>query len=189
VHFRRLPAVFRILADWTFLTRPPIAASSRRAPMELGFGARLGKGLRDVCFLDPFVFLSVASLALVLAAKTMRSVHKARNAAADSWKLVSATAAKNKVAPNIGIDELPADKKGPTCEAWGTSKNSDMIASSFLYEKITWNTADPALAKSNAAFDGYFAKDRFKTFALQLQDGNDKYKAAAASLPRTERQS
>lgn len=129
-----------------------------------------------------FVFLSVASLALVLGCKDDEKCTKARNAAADSWKLVSATAAKNKVAPNIGIDELPADKKAPHVEAWGTlEKQADMIASSFLYEKITWNTADPALAKSNAAFDGYFAKDRFKTFALQLQDGNDKYKAAVAA--------
>jgi|GEM_PF-1681411 len=129
-----------------------------------------------------FVFLSVASLALVLGCKDDEKCTKARNAAADSWKLVSATAAKNKVAPNIGIDELPADKKAPHVEAWGTlEKQADMIASSFLYEKITWNTADPALAKSNAAFDGYLAKDRFKTFALQLQDGNDKYKAAVAA--------
>ena len=129
-----------------------------------------------------FVFLSVASLALVSGCKDDEKCAKARNAAADSWKLVSASAAKNKVAPNIGIDELPADKKAPHVEAWGTlEKQADMIASSFLYEKITWNTADPALAKSNAAFDGYFAKDRFKTFALQLQDGNEKYKAAAAA--------
>jgi hypothetical protein len=129
-----------------------------------------------------FVFLSVVSLALVSGCKDDEKCAKARNAASDSWKLVSASAAKNKVAPNIGIDELPTDKKAPHVEAWGTlEKQADMIASSFMYEKITWNTADPALAKSNAAFDGYFAKDRFKTFALQLQDGNEKYKAAAAA--------
>jgi hypothetical protein len=128
------------------------------------------------------VFLSVASVALALGCKDDEKCAKARDAASDSWKLVSATAAKNKVAPNIGIDELPPDKKAPHVEAWSTlEKQAELISSSFLYEKITWNTADPALAKSNAAFDGYFAKDRFKTFALQLQDGNDKYKAAAAA--------
>lgn len=129
-----------------------------------------------------FVFLSVVSLALVSGCKDDEKCAKARNAASDSWKLVSASAAKNKVAPNIGIDELPADKKAPHVEAWGSlEKQADMIASSFLYEKITWNTADPALAKSNAAFDGYFAKDKYKTFALQLQDGNEKYKTAVAA--------
>jgi hypothetical protein len=131
-----------------------------------------------------FVFLSAASLALVLlpACKDDEQCSKARNAASDSWKVVSATAAKNKVTPNIGLDELPADKKGAHVEAWATiAKQSDMISSSFLYEKITWNTADPALAKTNLAFDGYFAKDRFKSFQLELQDGNDKYKAASAA--------
>jgi hypothetical protein len=128
------------------------------------------------------VFLSVASLTLALGCKDDEKCTKARNAASDAWKVVSATAAKNKVAPNIGIDELPPDQKAPHVQAWGTlEKQAELISSSFLYEKITWNTADPALAKSNAAFDGYFAKDRFKTFALQLQDGNDKYKAAAAA--------
>lgn len=129
-----------------------------------------------------FVFLSVATLGLVLGCKDDEKCTKARNAAADSWKEVSASAAKNKVAPNIGIDELPADKKAPHVEAWGTlEKQAEMISSSFLYEKITWNTADPALAKANAAFDGYFAKDKFKSFSMQLQGGNDAYKAVAAA--------
>jgi len=129
-----------------------------------------------------FVFPTMASLALVLGCKDAEVCTKARNAAADSWKVVGTTATKNKVTPNIGLDELPADKKAPHVEAWGTiEKQADMISSSFLYEKITWNTADPALAKANAAFDGYFAKDKFKSFAMQLQDGNDKYKAASAA--------
>jgi hypothetical protein len=132
-----------------------------------------------------FVVLSVASLAValgVLGCKDDEKCTKARNAAADAWKDVSTSAAKNKVAPNIGIDELAADKKGPHVEAWGTiEKQAEMISSSFLYEKITWNTADPALAKANAAFDGYFAKDKFKSFSMQLQGGNDSYKAATAA--------
>jgi hypothetical protein len=64
------------------------------------------------------VFLSVASVALALGCKDDEKCAKARDAASDSWKLVSATAAKNKVAPNIGIDELPPDKKAPHVEAW-----------------------------------------------------------------------
>jgi hypothetical protein len=128
------------------------------------------------------VVLSVASLTLVFGCKDEEKCTKARNAAADSWKEVSASAAKNKVAPEIGIDELAADKKAPHVEAWGTiEKQAEMISSSFLYERITWNTADPALAKANAAFDGYFAKDQFKSFSMLLQGGNDSYKAAATA--------
>lgn len=124
-----------------------------------------------------FAFLSVAGLALVFGCKDDEKCTRARSAAADSWKVVNASAAKNKLTPNIGLDELPTDKKAAHVEAWGTiEKQSDMISSSFSYEKITWNTADPARAKTNAAFEGYFAKDQFKSFALQLQDGNDQYK-------------
>ena len=129
-----------------------------------------------------FVFLCVTSLAAVLGCKDEEACTKARNAASDSWKVVSATAAKNKVTPNIGLDELPPEQKAPHVEAWGSiEKQADMISSSFLYEKITWNTADPALAKTNAAFDGYSAKDKFKSFQMQLSDANDKYKATSTA--------
>jgi hypothetical protein len=114
--------------------------------------------------------------------KDQEKCKKSRNAAASAWKLVTETASKNKVAPNIGLDELPADKKGPHVEAWGTiEKQSDMIQSSFNYEKITWNTADPAREKTNAAFAGYFAKDKFKSFEMELKDANDKYQATATA--------
>lgn len=107
---------------------------------------------------------------------------KARNAASSAWKVVTETAGKNKVAPNIGLDELPADKKAPHVEAWSTiEKQSDMIASSFNYEKITWNTAEPALKKTNDAFAGYFAKEKFKSFEMELKDADDKYQATAAA--------
>ena len=132
---------------------------------------------------------SIFALGLVLvtslaasACKDDEACTKARNAASDAWKSVNEAAAKNKVAPNIGIDELPADKKGPHVEAWGTlEKQSEMISSSFAYAKITWNTADPAQQKANAAFDGYFAKEKFKSFDIQLRDANDKYKSAVAA--------
>jgi len=128
------------------------------------------------------VLLFVTVLLVTTGCKDEAKCTRARSAAADQWKEINLSAGKNKVAPNIGIDELPADKKGPHVEAWGTiEKQSEMISSSFNYEKITWNTADPALQKTNAAFDGYFAKDKFKTFELQLKDANDKYKAAAAA--------
>jgi hypothetical protein len=134
--------------------------------------------------LQPKTLLLVSVTALVVATgcKDDEKCAKARNAASDAWKQVTLTAGKNKVAPNIGIDELPADKQGPHVEAWGTiEKQAEMISSSFAYEKITWNTADPALQKANLAFDGYFAKDKFKSFEMQLKDANDQYKATAAS--------
>lgn len=124
----------------------------------------------------------VLCLGALAGCKDEEKCAKARNAATDSWKAVTVTATKNKVAPTIGLDELPADKKGQHVEAWGTiEKQSEMIASSFAYEKITWNTSDPALQKANAAFDGYFAKDQFKSFDTQLKDANAKYKDTAAA--------
>lgn len=124
------------------------------------------------------LLLCVAGLSVATGCKDEEACVKARNAASDAWKSVTESAGKNKVAPNIGLDELPADKKGPHVEAWGTiEKQADMISSSFAYEKITWNTANPAQQKANAAFDGYFAKDKFKSFDIQLKDANDKFKA------------
>jgi hypothetical protein len=121
-------------------------------------------------------------LGLLPACKDEAQCAKARNAASQSWKVVAETARKNQVAPTIGIEDLPADKKQPHVEAWGTiDKQADMVSSSFMYDKITWNTADPAVTKANAAFDGYFAKEKFKTFEAELRDANDKYKAAGSA--------
>jgi hypothetical protein len=129
-----------------------------------------------------WMLLCAAGLISLAGCKDEEKCTKARNVAVTSWKAVTTTASINKVAPSIGLDELPADKKGAHVEAWGTiEKQANLIQSSFLYEKITWNTADPALAKANAAFDGYFAKDKFKSFEAQLKDGNDTFKAAAAA--------
>lgn len=131
--------------------------------------------------IQPTSVLSVLLLALA-GCKDEAQCAAARNAATDAWKVVADAARKNQVAPTIGIDELPADKKQPHVEAWGTmQKQADMVSASFMYEKITWNTADPAVQKTNAAFDSYFAKAEFKTFATQLRDANDKYKAAGAA--------
>jgi hypothetical protein len=129
-----------------------------------------------------FVFFSVAALILASGCKDDEKCSKARSSASDTWKAIMLTAGTNKVTPNIGLDELPADKKGEHVEAWGTiEKQAELISSSFLYEKITWNTADPALQKTNAAFDGYFAKAKFRSFDVQLKDANDKFKAASAA--------
>jgi hypothetical protein len=128
------------------------------------------------------LLMTITGLLVLAGCKDEEKCVKARNAASTAWKQVTLSASKNKVAPNIGLDELSADQKGPHVEAWGTiEKQSEMIASSFAYDKITWNTADPALQKANAAFDGYSAKDKFKSFEGELRDANDKYKATVAA--------
>jgi hypothetical protein len=127
-----------------------------------------------------FALVTVATLAVLAGCKDQEKCDKARNAAADAWKAVTETASHNKLAPQIGIDELAADKKAEHVQVWSTiEKQSDMIASSFSYAKITWNTADPALQKATAAFDGYSLKEQFKSFQMQLKDATDKYKATA----------
>lgn len=134
--------------------------------------------------LKPFqtLLLCIFGLSAAPACKDHDACTKARNTASDAWKAVTESAGKNKVAPNIGIDELPADKKAPHVEAWSTiEQQADLISSSFAYEKITWKTANPAQEKANAAFSAYFAKEKFKTFDLQLKDANDKFKATAAA--------
>jgi leucyl aminopeptidase (aminopeptidase T) len=131
-----------------------------------------------------FLMLSVCSVSLstLVGCKDEEGCARARNTASQAWKVVSEAAAKNQIAPTIGIEELPADKKGPHVEAWGRlAKQSEMVSASFMYEKITWNTADPAVQKANQAFDGYFAKQQFRTFETQLRDANEKYKAAGAA--------
>jgi hypothetical protein len=123
-----------------------------------------------------------AALFALPACKDEEQCQRARSAASEAWKVVAEGAAKNQVAPTIGLEELAADQKQRHVEAWGTlAKQAEMVSASFLYEKITWNTADPAAQKANAAFDGYFGKQQFKTFETQLKDANDKFKAATAA--------
>ena len=129
-----------------------------------------------------FLVLCIAGFSLTIGCKNDEACTKARFAATDAWKTINETAGKNKVAPNIGLDELAADKKAPHVEAWGTiEKQAEMISASFAYDMITWKTSDPAQQKANAAFDSYFAKDMFKSFELQLREANEKYKAAATA--------
>lgn len=134
--------------------------------------------------LQPIRFLVVCSMGLLAlpGCKDEGVCLKSRNAASDVWKALGVSASKNKLTPTIGIDELPPEKKAPHVEAWGTiEKQAEMIASSFAYEKITWNTADPARQKANAAFEGYFAKQEFRSFEIQLKDANERYQAAEAA--------
>lgn len=126
------------------------------------------------------ILVLCVGLTLAAGCKNDEACTKARHQATDVWKTIYETAGKNKVAPTMGIDELPADKTGHHVETWGTiEKYADMIASAFAYAKITWNTANPAQQKANAAWDAYFAKESFRTFDTQLRDANDKFRAVA----------
>lgn len=127
-----------------------------------------------------FMGLNVALLIAAAGCKDTEPCAKARNGASDAWKGVNAMAAKNKIAPSIGLDEMPPERKVDHIAAWGSiEKQAEMIQSSFAYEMITWKTADPARAKANAAFAGYFAKDEFKTFRVALDDANVRYEEAS----------
>jgi len=131
-----------------------------------------------VVFVRVLPALLLGLVCMLPACGTDEGCTKARGAASQAWKAVTESAGRNKVVPTIGIDELPADKKAPHVQAWDTiERQAEMIASSFAYEKITWNTADPAREKANSAFDGYFAKSEFKSFDFQLKDANEKYQA------------
>ncbi len=134
---------------------------------------------------SPIRFLVLTCVAvpmLGLGCRDSEKCARASHAASGAWQNVSATAAKNKLVPETGLDEIPPERRGDHVAAWATiEKQAEMIGSSFAYQKITWNTADPARAKANAAFEGYFAKATFKSFQSLLGDANAQYAAAASA--------
>jgi hypothetical protein len=128
----------------------------------------------------PYLILPLLLSTGALGCEDKEACTKARLPAADSWKAVMEASSKNKLSLNTDLEEIPAERKDEHVEAWSTiEKQAEMIHSSFLYEKITWKTADPAREKANGAFAGYFAKDKYKGFQINLDDANAKYQAAS----------
>jgi len=75
-----------------------------------------------------------------------------------------------------------AEQKGEHYKIWEEiEKQTDMIFKSFAFEKITWNTAEPAKQKAEKAFDGYFDKAEYKGFQTSLEDAAKKFQAAEAA--------
>jgi hypothetical protein len=127
------------------------------------------------------VVLCVAALTAA-SCKNDEACTKARFSASSAWKAVMETAGKNEVAPNIGLDELPDERKGEHVATWGSiEKYAELVSVAFAYTKITWNTASPAQQKATQAFESYFAKEKFRTFQTQLADANEKFAATRAA--------
>jgi len=105
---------------------------------------------------------------------------RARLAASDAWKTVTSQSGSARLNGWIGFEDLPEPKKAEHVKAFQQiEKQSEMVFASFAYEKITWKTSDPARDAATQAFNGYFAKDNFTTFAAALKTANERYESAA----------
>lgn len=122
----------------------------------------------------------ILALLLTLACGKNEECTKARLEASDAWKTVTSQAASARLNGGIGLEELPEAKKAEHAKAFQEiEKQSEMVHSSFNYEKITWKTSDPARSEAGKAFDAYFGKENFTIFAAALKTANQRYEAAA----------
>jgi hypothetical protein len=107
---------------------------------------------------------------------------KARLKGADDWKAVYTQSGKLKLNGGAVFDELPQDKQAEHTRALeAVETQAEMVFKSFAYEKITWGTAGPARDKANQAFDAFFNKDQYPSFAGQLKAANAQYDAVKAA--------
>jgi len=105
---------------------------------------------------------------------------KARLEASKAWQTVTSQAGEAELKGPPGFEELSEPQKAEHVKQWGeVEKQSEMVSSSFTYEKITWKTADPARAKTNEVFGSYSAKNEFLVFSAALKTANAKYEEAA----------
>jgi len=105
---------------------------------------------------------------------------KARLEASKAWQTVTTQAGEAELKGPPGFDELQEGQKAEHVKQWSqVEKQSEMVSSSFTYEKITWKTADPARAKANEVFNGYSAKGEFPMFTAALKTANARFDDAA----------
>jgi hypothetical protein len=121
-----------------------------------------------------------AALALVanlaFACETNEACTKARLAASNTWEEVTENAASTKLRGGIGYEDLSEEKKAEHYKAWEEiEKKADMVFKSFAFERITWNTATPARASAEKAFQAYFARDDYKGFQTLLAAANEEF--------------
>jgi len=120
------------------------------------------------------------TLFLNLGCENQEECTRARLAASDAWKTVTSQSASARLNGWIGFEDLPEPKKAEHASTFQKiEKQSEMVFSSFAYEKITWKTSDPARDNATQTFNGYFAKDNFTTFAAALKTANERYDSAA----------
>ena len=116
------------------------------------------------------------------ACKDGEACTRARHDAANVYEEVMKAASRLKLQGAAGYEELSAEQKGEHYKIWEEiEKQTDMIFKSFAFEKITWNTAEPAKQKAEKAFDGYFDKAEYKGFQTSLEDAAKKFQAAEAA--------
>ena len=130
------------------------------------------------------VFLRGPSVALFLAILGTgcgkgEECEKARLEASRAWQTVTQQAGEAELKGPPGFDELSAPQKAEHTKQWRDLKTqSELVSSSFTYEKITWKTADPAREKTNGLFNGYSAKGEFPVFAAALKSANQRFDEA-----------
>jgi hypothetical protein len=105
---------------------------------------------------------------------------RARLEASRAWQTVTTQAGEAELKGPPGFEELSDVQKAEHVKQWGEiEKQSEMVSSSFTYEKITWKTAGPARDKTNQLFDAYSAKNEFLVFSAALKTANTKFDETA----------
>jgi len=133
------------------------------------------------------VFLRGTSVALVLGILGAgcgkgEECQKARLEASRAWQTVTQQAGEAELKGPGGFEELPEAQKAEHVKQWRDLKTqSELVSSSFTYERITWKTADPAHEKTNTLFNGYSAKGEFPVFAAALKSANQRFDDAGKS--------
>ncbi|HEX6272261.1 MAG TPA: hypothetical protein VFZ53_04455 [Polyangiaceae bacterium] len=125
---------------------------------------------------------AIAFLAGILATGCGRNeeCEKVRLEASKAWQTVTAQAGEAELKGPPGFEELSEVQKAEHVKQWREiEKQSEMVSSSFTYEKITWKTADPAREKANQLFDAYSAKSEFLVFTAALKTANAKFDETA----------
>jgi len=122
------------------------------------------------------------TLALLLLAgcENNEACEKERFVASTKWKDVSDTASKLKLTGGPGYDDLDAARKAKHHEAFfEIEKQAQMVFESFAFQKITWNTANPARQKANQAFENYGGKGEYRAFQTTLAGANKQFDQTA----------
>jgi hypothetical protein len=125
-------------------------------------------------------FVALLAGALGSGCGKSEACEKARLEASRAWQSVATQAGEAELKGPPGFDELSASQKADHVKKWrDLATQSEMVSSSFTYEKITWKTADPAREKTNETFNGYSAKTEFLVFGAALKSANQKFDDAA----------
>jgi hypothetical protein len=105
---------------------------------------------------------------------------KERLIASTKWKDVMDSASKLKLTGGLGYDDLDATRKAQHHEAFAEiEKQAQMVFESFAFQKITWNTANPAREKANQAFESYGGKGDYRGFQTTLAGANKQFDKTA----------